>query len=80
MARVPFIAGNWKLNLGPPEAAAAARDLRARVAGLQGCTLAVFPTALAIPAVVEALAGSAVGTGVQEIEVAQDGAFTGANE
>jgi triosephosphate isomerase len=79
MPRIPFIAGNWKLNLAPPEAATTARELRTRVAGLEGLTLAVFPTALAIPAVVEALAGSAIGTGVQEVEVEQNGAFTGAN-
>lgn len=79
MGRQPFVAGNWKLNLGPTAASALAQSLRERLAGHSGVTIAVFPTALAIPAVVEVLKGSEIGVGIQEIEPAPSGAFTGAN-
>jgi triosephosphate isomerase len=77
--RRSFVAGNWKLNLGPAAAAAHARILRDRLAGWDRGTLAVFPTAVSLPAVAEVLKGSVVGVGVQEIEVKESGAFTGAN-
>ncbi|MEQ1567006.1 MAG: triose-phosphate isomerase [Myxococcota bacterium] len=79
MSRRPFVAGNWKLNLGPSAAAALATGLRERLAGRSGVTIAVFPTALSIPAVVPVLKGSAVAVGIQEIEAAASGALTGAN-
>lgn len=79
MARRPFLAGNWKLNLGPAAAASLASELRERLAGRTGVTIAVFPTALAIPAVAPILRGSAIGVGVQEIEAVAAGAYTGAN-
>jgi triosephosphate isomerase (TIM) len=79
MPRAPLVAGNWKLNLGPRAAAAHARALLERVQGHQRSTVVVFPTAVAIPAVVEVLRDSAIGVGIQEIEAAPSGAFTGAN-
>lgn len=79
MRRTPFLAGNWKLHLGPEEARVLARTLRDEVGDLRDRTVAVFPTAISIPAVVEALRGSAIAVGVQEVEVAPTGAFTGAN-
>jgi triosephosphate isomerase len=79
MGRRPFVAGNWKLNLGPAAAVELAEGLRRALAGTQGATVAVFPTALSVPAVVPVLQGSALGVGVQEIEAAASGAFTGAN-
>jgi triosephosphate isomerase len=79
MGRQPFVAGNWKLNLGPAAATELARGLREKLAGHAGVTIAVFPTALSIPAVVPVLRGSEIGVGVQEIEAQPSGAFTGAN-
>lgn len=79
MARRPFVAGNWKLNLGPDEARDLAEALRARLASTRDVTIAVFPTALSIPAVLEVLGGSGIGVGVQDVEVEATGAFTGAN-
>ncbi len=79
MARRPFVAGNWKLNLGPAAAAELATGLRSRLAGTTGTTVAVFPTALSIPAVVPILQGSGIAVGIQEIEAKPSGAFTGAN-
>jgi triosephosphate isomerase len=79
MGRRPFVAGNWKLNLGPLAAATLAEELRRALAGTQEATIAVFPTALSVPTVVPILQGSALGVGVQDIEAAPSGAFTGAN-
>jgi len=79
MARQPFVAGNWKLNLGPSAAGALAQALKEQLAGHSGITVAVFPTALSIPAVVQALQGSGIGVGVQEVESEASGAYTGAN-
>jgi len=77
--RTPLIAGNWKLNLGPGAAAALAVFLRDALADEAAAEVAVFPTALAIGPVVEALRGSAIGVGVQEIAAIASGALTGAN-
>lgn len=78
MPRRPFVAGNWKLHLGPAPSADLARALRERLPR-PTCTVAVFPTALSVAAVVDALRGSDIGVGVQEIEAKPSGAFTGAN-
>lgn len=77
--RRPFVAGNWKLNLGPAKAGALATELRASLGGLTDVEIGVFPTALSVAAVVEAAAGSEIGVGLQEIADVPEGAFTGAN-
>jgi len=79
MSRTPFIAGNWKLNLGPADAASVARQLREALADRGRVTVAVFPTALSIPSVVPVLEGSEISVGVQEIEAEPTGALTGGN-
>ena len=77
--RRPFIAGNWKLNLGPAAAAAHATELRDALKGRGDVDVAVFPSALSIAAVVPPLAGSGIEVGIQEIHSEPSGAFTGAN-
>ena len=79
MARVPLIAGNWKLNLGPSDARAVAEALVPAVAGRGDVEVALFPTALSIPTVLQAVEGSGITVGVQEIHHADSGAFTGTN-
>ena len=79
MSRRPFIAGNWKLNLGPAAASDLATQLRAALSGTEGVDVAVYPTALSIGAVVPVLDGSVVAVGVQQVAPAQAGALTGAN-
>ena len=68
MSRIPFIAGNWKLNLGPAAASTLAAELKTALAERGNVQVAVFPTALSIHAALPALAGSGIGVGVQEIE------------
>ena len=75
MARVPFIAGNWKLNLTNAEGVALVQGLAMTVPA--GVEVAVAPTALAVASVVEAAKGSAVGVAVQNVHWEEKGAFTG---
>jgi len=79
MNRRPFIAGNWKLNLGPRESAAVAHRLVELLGGQAEVDVALFPTALSVTTVVDALAGSGIGVGPQEICAATSGAYTGTN-
>jgi triosephosphate isomerase (TIM) len=80
--RKKLFAANWKMNLNPaegrnliaslralldPDAAALARDREVMVA----------PPFLAIPAVAQALAGSAIALGAQNVHFEAKGAFTG---
>ena len=61
--RRAFVAGNWKLNLGPTEAATLARSLAEAVGQAEDITLAVFPTAMSVQGVVEALRSTTIGVG-----------------
>lgn len=79
MARIPTIGGNWKLNLAPREAADIARQLVPLIAGRGDTHVVLYPTAIAIPAVLDAVAGSGVEVGIQDVHDVATGAFTGAN-
>ena len=75
--RKPFIAGNWKMYKTIEEAVALVRDLRTALDGLVGCDVAVCPPFPALAAVRQALAGSAIGLGAQNVHWEEQGAFTG---
>ncbi|MEW5737230.1 MAG: triose-phosphate isomerase [Thermodesulfobacteriota bacterium] len=75
--RTPFIAGNWKMHKTPAQAAEAARALAALVDGVAGVEVMIAPTFLSIPAVAEALAGSSVALGAQNLFWENEGAYTG---
>lgn len=79
MSRIPLIAGNWKLNLGPRAAAEVASALVPAIADRGDVDVAVFPTALSVPAVLASVSESGVTVGVQEIHHETQGAFTGTN-
>lgn len=79
MSRRKLIAGNWKLFHGPAEARESASKLRELLTGFDAADVLLFPTALSLTSVVEALRGSAIGVGVQAIHDAPEGAFTGSN-
>ncbi|MBN2801358.1 MAG: triose-phosphate isomerase [Deltaproteobacteria bacterium] len=79
MSRRPFIAGNWKLNLGPAAAAALGAELKVRLAARGDIDVAVFPTALSITAALQATEGAGISVGVQNVYVEATGAFTGEN-
>lgn len=78
--RRPFVAGNWKLNLGPGDAAPVAQALATQLAAHGGsATVALFPTALSVPEVLLATQGSAIAVGVQDVSAHPSGAYTGEN-
>ena len=77
MARRSFVAGNWKMNKTPAEARALALDLRQRLGNCDRCDLAVCPTFLCLTTVAEALRGSKIAVGAQNLYWVKAGAFTG---
>jgi triosephosphate isomerase (TIM) len=76
MARTPFIAGNWKLNLTIDEGVALVQAI-ASAAATSKAEVAVCPTALVLHAVVQAAKGSKIGVGGQNAYWEEKGAFTG---
>ena len=75
--RTPFIAGNWKMHKTIEESVALVKDLRGALQGVAGCDVAVCPPSPALAAVREALAGSGIGLGAQNMYWEEQGAFTG---
>ncbi len=76
MARRPFIAGNWKMNLGPAAAGELASSLKSALMDETGVDILVAPTALAIPSVVDKLRHTGLLVGAQDLHPANNGAYT----
>ena len=80
--RKKLLAGNWKMHLVPAEARALIAGLRAEI-DRDAATLAkdrevmVAPPSVLIPAVAQALAGSSILLGAQNMHYEDKGAFTG---
>ena len=77
MNRTPLIAGNWKMYKTGPEAVAEARKLAELCRDTSGVDIMIAPTSLSLPLVSQALDGSRVKTGAQNIHFESQGAFTG---
>src|SRR5690348_8889440 len=80
--RKKLFAGNWKMNLTPLEGRALVAALRAELdpqaASLnQDREVLLAPPFLTIPAVSQALAGSSILLGAQNVHFESKGAFTG---
>jgi triosephosphate isomerase len=75
--RKPFIAGNWKMHNTIGEAIALVESLQTALANIEGCDVAVCPPFPALAAVREALTGSTIGLGAQNMHWEEKGAFTG---
>ena len=74
--RTPIIAGNWKMNNTASEGVALANALKPLVKNAD-CEIAVCVPAIDIPALSEALKGSNIALGAQNVHFAEKGAFTG---
>jgi triosephosphate isomerase len=74
--RRPLVAGNWKLHKTLAESRALATALRERLAGSRA-EIVLAPVFTALATVREALAGSAIGLGAQNVYWEAQGAFTG---
>ena len=76
--RKPFVAGNWKMNKTADEAVALVAALKPLVdVETAKCEVAVCPVATSLAAVRDALAGSSIGLGAQNMHWEKDGAYTG---
>jgi triosephosphate isomerase len=74
----PVIAGNWKMNKGPRAARDFVAEFTARHTPAGDTTVILFPPAISVGTVAEALSGRRdVHLGVQNIYFEKDGAFTG---
>ncbi|HEX4055500.1 MAG TPA: triose-phosphate isomerase [Tepidisphaeraceae bacterium] len=75
MSRVPFVAGNWKMNT----AKAGAVDLAKAVAkgAPQGVQVGIAPPFVYLDAAAQAIAGSSILLGAQDAYFEKNGAFTG---
>ena len=74
--RTPMIAGNWKMNKTPAETKAQIEDLK-QVENRSGAEVVVCPMTVCLSAAAEALKGSAIKLGAQNVHFAENGAYTG---
>lgn len=75
--RRKLVAGNWKMNLTKDASAQVAAELAKLVGDKKDADILVCPPYVNIPAVQEALAGSNVEVGAQDVFWKDSGAFTG---
>ena len=75
--RKPIVAGNWKMNKTTHEAGELATGIRQKLGALDGVDVVVCPPFTVLGAVAQALAGSRVGLGAQNMHWEKEGAFTG---
>jgi len=76
MARTPFVAGNWKMNTNKAAAVALAKGVASGTPA-SGVHVGIAPPFVYLDAVSQAIAGSAVLLGAQDVYFEKDGAFTG---
>jgi triosephosphate isomerase len=76
MARKPFIAGNWKMNMTAESGKALIAELKPLVKEAK-CNIALCVPAILIPAMVKAAKGSKIKIGAQNVHWAASGAYTG---
>lgn len=75
--RTPLIAGNWKMNLTVPEGVALAEQIRQRFGVQEDVEVAVCPAFTALYSVGQALRGSTIKLGAQNVFWKEKGAYTG---
>ena len=76
-ARLPLIAGNWKMNTTVDEAKRLVDRLRPALDKVQGVEKLVCPPFVSLSAVKEALQGGSVKVGAQNVYFEEKGAYTG---
>ena len=74
--RKVVIAGNWKMNKNPQEAAALIAEIKPLVKDA-GCDVVVCVPYVDLPAALEAVKGTRIGVGAENCHWAKSGAFTG---
>lgn len=78
MPRPKLIAANWKMNKSISEAVSFAQELRTALPGVPAhCELLVIPSFFCVRPAADALAGTRVRIGAQDLHWEKGGAFTG---
>lgn len=75
--RTPLIAGNWKMHKTGAQAVEAAAQLKKLVKDASDVEVMIAPTFTALHQVAQALQGSSIAVGAQNIYWEKQGAFTG---
>ena len=74
--RTPIIAGNWKMYKTAAESVAFVKELAPALAPYAAAERVVCPTFVALAGVAEALQGTGVKVGAQNVSTAESGAYT----
>ncbi len=77
MSRIPLIAGNWKMFKTGVEAVSTAEKLAELCRDVKDTEIMIAPTFLSLPLVAEALKGTNIKTGAQNLFYESEGAYTG---
>ena len=75
--RTPLIAGNWKMNTTLAEAEALVGEMRGPLSALQGVEALLCPPFISLAAVRNALRGTSIKLGAQNMHDESKGAYTG---
>jgi triosephosphate isomerase len=75
--RKPFVAGNWKMYTDPASAGELAGKLKTALGNADWSDLAVFPPFTSLSVVIDALQGTKIAVGGQNIYWEKEGAYTG---
>ena len=76
-SRRPLIAGNWKMYKTNPEAVQAAQAIKELTADVTDVDIMIAPAFTALAPVAEAIKGSPIGLGAQNLYWEPEGAYTG---
>src|SRR5687768_14405301 len=77
MARIPFVAGNWKMNTNKASAVALAKAVAKDAPTPSRVQVGIAPPHVYLDAVAQAISGSPVLLGSQNVCAEKNGPFTG---
>lgn len=75
--RKPIVAGNWKMHKTVAEAVELVRAMRRELNATESVESVICPSFVALPAVADALSGTRISVGAQNMHWEEQGAFTG---
>ena len=77
MSRIPFVAGNWKMNKTVAEARELVSRMSAQLSAIANVEKVLCPPFTSLPALFAMLEGSDIGLGAQNMYWEEKGVFTG---
>ena len=75
--RMPIVAGNWKMNLGPTEARDFAASILSDLVTVRGVEIVLCPPSISLPAVHAVLSGTNIKLGAQNMYYVETGRLHG---